>query len=104
MIEIEGDNKSPKIDKNKVSEILEEPNILEMPDNSSDNIIGISDIPIMKISNEEKVAKKPMGSAYIHTKMSIGRSSKQAEVYICRGTHFKDKEGFEANWMQCEAF
>ena len=86
VIEIEGDNKSPKIDKNKVSEILEEPNILEMPDNSSDNIIGISDIPIMKISNEEKVAKKPMGSAYIHTKMSIGRSSKQAEVYICIDT------------------
>ncbi len=27
-----------------------------------------------------------MGSAYIHTKMSIGRSSKQADVYICIDT------------------
>jgi len=23
---------------------------------------------------------------------------------LYRGTHFKDNEGFEANWMQCEAF
>ena len=86
MIKIEGEDNSLKINKNKSPELLEEPNILEMPDNSSDNIIGISDIPIMKISNESKVAKKPMGSAYIHTKMSIGRSSKQADVYICIDT------------------
>ena len=57
-------------------------NLLEMPDNTSDNGIGISDIPIMKISSEEKTAKKPLGSAYIHIKMSIGRSSKQADVQI----------------------
>ena len=61
-------------------------NLLELPDNTSDNGIGISDIPIMKISSDEKTAKKPLGSAYIHIKMSIGRSSKQADVYICIDT------------------
>ena len=61
-------------------------NILSMPDDVSDDGIGISDIPIMKISSELKTAKKPMGSAYIHVKMSIGRSSKVAEVYVCIDT------------------
>ena len=61
-------------------------NLLELPDDTSDNGIGISDIPIMRISSDEKTAKKPLGSAYIHIKMSIGRSSKQADVYICIDT------------------
>ena len=25
-------------------------------------------------------------------------------LHIYRGTHFKDNEGFEANWMHCEAY
>ena len=40
------------------SEILDEPNILEMPDDTSDNGIGLSDIPIMKISSDEKTTGK----------------------------------------------
>ena len=68
------------------SEILDEPNILEMPDDTSDNGIGLSDIPIMKISSDEKTAKKPIGSAYIHIKMSIGKSNKKSDVYICIDT------------------
>jgi len=28
----------------------------------------------------------------------------QRGYYLYRGTHFKDNEGFEAYWMQCEAF
>jgi hypothetical protein len=54
-----------------------------MPDDTSDNGIGFSDIPIMKISSDEKTAKKPIGSAYIHIKMSIGKSNKKSDVYIC---------------------
>ena len=68
---------------NEKLEILEESNILEMPDNTSDDGIGLSDIPIMKVSSDNKTAKKPMGSAYIHTKMSIGKSNKVSDVYVC---------------------
>ena len=31
-------------------------------------------------------------------------NSTQRGYSLYRGTHFKDNEGFEANWMQCEAF
>jgi hypothetical protein len=65
---------------------FEESNILEIPDNSSDDCIGISDIPIMKISSDKVTAKKPLGSAYINTKMSIGRSNKKSHVYVCIDT------------------
>ena len=61
-------------------------NILSMPDDVSDDVIGMSDIPIMKVSSEDKTAKKPMGSAYIHVQMSIGKSVKQADVYVCIDT------------------
>ena len=57
-----------------------------MPDNTSDDGIGLSDIPIMRVSNDNEVTKKPLGSAYIHTKMSIGKSNKQSEVYVCIDT------------------
>ena len=69
-----------------VTEILDDPNILEMPSNSSDDGVGLSDIPIMKVSNESKITKKPMGSAYIHTQMSIGKSNKKSDVYVCIDT------------------
>jgi hypothetical protein len=65
---------------------FEESNILEIPDNSSDDCVGISDVPIMKISSDNVTAKKPLGSAYIHTKMSIGRSNKKSDVYVCIDT------------------
>jgi len=70
----------------KVTDNSEESNILELPDDSSDNCIGVSDIPIMKVSSDDKTAKKPMGSAYIHTQMSIGRSSRRSDVYVCIDT------------------
>jgi len=40
----------------------------------------------MKVSSDDKTAKKPMGSAYIHTQMSIGRSSRRSDVYVCIDT------------------
>ena len=76
----------PQPTSNEKLEILEESNILEMPDNTSDDGIGLSDIPIMKVSSDNKTAKKPMGSAYIHTKMSIGKSNKVSDVYVCIDT------------------
>jgi len=72
--------------KSEKSEILDETNVLEMPDHTSDDGIGLSDIKIMKLSSDDKTAKKPLGSAYIHVKMSIGRSNKQSDVYICIDT------------------
>ena len=36
------------------TEILNETNILEMPDNTSDDGVGLSDIPIMRVSSEDK--------------------------------------------------
>ncbi len=48
------------------AEILDENNILEMPDNTSDDGVGLSDTPIMRVSseNKDKTTKKPTGSAY----------------------------------------
>jgi len=44
VIKIESEDNSLKINKNKAAELLEEPKILEMPDESWDNIVGLSDI------------------------------------------------------------
>ena len=83
---VKSDTKPLETDKVLNSEVLEEPNILEMPESTSDDGIGFSDIPIMKISSDDKTTKKPKGSAYIHTQMSIGRSDKKSDVYVCIDT------------------
>jgi len=66
--------------------ILDESNILEIPDSTSDDGIGLSDIPIMRVSNDDKITKKPTGSAYVHAQMSIGRSNQKSDVYVCIDT------------------
>ena len=83
------DNESP--DENPISNSLEDKNskecsdilendsnMLDMPEISSDHGIGISEIPIMKVSGEVKTTK-PIGSAYIQIQMSIGKSSKKVD-------------------------
>ena len=85
-IPVNSDTKPLETDKILNSEMLEEPNILEMPEDTSDDGIGFSDTPIMKISSDDKTTKKPKGSAYIHTQMSIGRCNKKSDVYVCIDT------------------
>ena len=51
---VKSDTKPLETDKVLNSEVLEEPNILEMPESTSDDGIGFSDVPIMKISSDDK--------------------------------------------------
>ena len=37
-------------------------------------------------------------------KIDFWEERTQRGYSLYRGTHFKDNEGFEANWMQCGAF
>jgi hypothetical protein len=60
-------------------------NIVSLPSHASDDCIGFSDIPIMKVSSDLK-ATKPTGSAFISAKISIGRSSKQINANVCIDT------------------
>jgi len=60
-------------------------NLLIMPENSSDDGIGISEIPIMKVSSDEKTTK-PIGSAYIYIQMSIGKSNRKVDASVCIDT------------------
>ena len=53
--------------------------------------------------NRHQIISVPL---YIHYSFMVNSFvwSRQREYSLYRGTHFKDNEGFEANWMQCEAF
>ena len=75
-------------DKNskECSDIMEnDSNMLAMPESSSDDGIGVSEIPIMKVSGEVKTTK-PIGSAYIQIQMSIGKSNKRVDASVCIDT------------------
>ena len=87
-------------------------NILSLPSNATDDIIGFSDIPIMKVTFEDEGrihripdtsklkdqwedeskthqvpnTSKPQGSAYISIKMSIGTSHELREADLCVDT------------------
>jgi hypothetical protein len=78
--------------------------IESLPSDASDDLIGLSDIPIMKIGDsgpinpdeailgkERKLliipaSSKPQGSAYISVKMSIGTSNTNVVTDLCVDT------------------
>ena len=60
-------------------------NILSLPSHDSEDFIGYSDIPIMKICSDMK-ATKPIGSAFISVKISVGKSNKSVEAHVCIDT------------------
>ena len=95
-------------------------NIESLPSNASDDLVGLSDIPIMKIddtgytANVESIygkegrvllvptSSKPQGSAYISVKMSIGTSSQLVLADLCvdTGADFTicDSAFLKAHW------
>jgi len=68
-------------------------NLLSLPSNVTDDQIGISDIPIMKVSGSQSslsslssvqpiTANKPHGSAFVRIKLSLGKSKIQVDAKL----------------------
>jgi len=67
-------------------------NLLSLPSNITDENIGISDIPIMKVSGSQSslstlssvppITAKPRGSAFVNVKLSLGKSNIQVDAKL----------------------